>query len=127
MDLPMSPNSHDDIRLDIVEIQGELKHLTQEVSKIAENISKMSDMKAEIKELQVSLTTIVGSQSNRLDDMKKDMDCLFNKTRAVEKDIADLKAMQTVNKDKIASGERVWWIVFAAAVGVASQFFKLKT
>ena len=127
MDLPMSPNNHDDIRLDIVEIQGELKHLTQEVSKIAENITKMSDMKAEIKELQVSLTTIVGSQSNRIDDMKKDMDCLFNKTRAIEKDIADLKAMQTVNKDKIASGERVWGIVFAAAVGVLSQFFKLKT
>lgn len=125
MDQPMSPQ-HEDIRLDIVEIQGELKHLTQEVAKIAHNIAAMSDMKSEIKELQVSLTTIVGSQSNRIDDMKKDMDCLFGKVRSIEKDLSDIKAMQTVNKTKIDSGERVWWIVFAAAVGIASQFFKLK-
>ena len=126
MDQQMS-SQHEDIRLDIVEIQGELKHLTQEVAKIAHNIAAMSDMKSEIKELQVSLTTIVGSQSNRIDDMKKDMDCLFGKVRSIEKDLSDIKAMQTVNKTKIDSGERVWWIVFAAAVGIASQFFKLKT
>jgi len=118
---------HDDLRINIAQIENDLKHLAAHVEKIATSMEQMADMKAEMREIQTHLTTVIGNQHSRIDDLKNDVDCLGGKIRGVEQAVNKLEARLAVNTSKIGSSERVWWIIAAAAVGVLSQFFKLKT
>lgn len=118
---------HDDLRINIAQIENDLKHLAAHVEKIATSMEQMADMKAEMREIQTHLTTVIGNQHSRIDDLKNDVDCLGGKIRGVEQAVNKLEARLAVNTSKIGSSERVWWIIAAAAVGVISQFFKLKT
>ena len=118
---------HDDLRINIAQIENDLKHLAAHVEKIATSMEQMADMKAEMREIQTHLTTVIGNQHSRIDDLKNDVDCLGGKIRGVEQAVNKLEARLAVNTSKIGSTERIWWIIAAAAVGVLSQFFKLKT
>lgn len=125
MDQTMTPITHDDLRLNIVQIEADLKHLTQEVGKIAEAITQMADMRAELREVQGSLNAIVGAQHTRLDELKKDVDQLGNKVRGIEDAVHKIEARLAVTNTKLGAGERVWWILLAAGIGFISQFIKV--
>ena len=120
-------NLHDDLRINIAQIENDLKHLAAHVEKIATSMEQMADMKAEMREIQTHLTTVIGNQHSRIDDLKNDVDCLGGKIRGVEQAVNKLQAQQAVTNTKIGAGERFWWIVVTAAVAIGSQFFKLKT
>ena len=120
-------NLHDDLRINIAQIENDLKHLAAHVEKIATSMEQMADMKAEMREIQTHLTTVIGNQHSRIDDLKNDVDCLGGKIRGVEQAVNKLEARLAVNTSKIGNTERIWWIIAAAVVGVISQFFKLKT
>ena len=117
-------NLHDDLRINIAQIENDLKHLAAHVEKIATSMEQMADMKAEMREIQTHLTTVIGNQHTRIDDLKNDVDCLGNKIRGVEQIVNKLEANLAVNTSKISSGERFWWIAVAAGVAVISHFIK---
>lgn len=115
---------HDDLKLNIVQIEADLKHLTAEVGKIAEAIKAMADMRAELREVQGSLNAVVGAQHTRLDDLKKDVDSLGNKVRVIEDTCHKIEARMAVANTKISLGERWVWIMVAAGIGLLSHFLK---
>ena len=98
-------------------IKERLDKFETKIDKLAEAVLAIT----RIEERQAQYARSMERAFSKIDEIDNKLN---SKVEGLERDISLIREKANLNQQKIGMGERVWWIVVTAVVGVAAWWFK---